>query len=232
MRFDFAFHSNSVCFTYSKYWFVLVGWVVMRILRFVHGLKFLTDLLGFFGSEFAHFGGHIFTDFQYVNIHQVDDFGNLAKRYTEQYFESNSAIHSCNIQWNGSLPLVASVDDLIWRMHIVAHVSYALTMDRQLIPIRRALCHRENMQRCPLLSLSRTKKIRLRPSKQQQMINERLKLHILCPINERLRWNINNFCWCLAHVNENKKITFFMLHFWRSLNGHDLKLFMRFFSRK
>lgn len=56
----------------------------MRILRFIHDLKFLTDLLGFFGSEFAHFGGHIFTDFQYVNIHQVDDFGNLAEWNAEQ----------------------------------------------------------------------------------------------------------------------------------------------------
>lgn len=62
-------------------------------------------------------------------------------------------------------------------MHIVAHVFCVPTMDRRSIPSRQALCRRENMRQCPLLSLCRTKKIQLRPSENQKMGGPRENSH-------------------------------------------------------
>lgn len=71
-----------ICYSY--------GWILVNLdcdaifkivlgSPFVHCCQFLTNLLGLFGSEFAHFSGHISTNFQYINIHQIDYFGHLTQ---------------------------------------------------------------------------------------------------------------------------------------------------------
>lgn len=123
-----------------------------------------------------------------------------------------------NIYYAQYLPLAAFAVYPIWQMRIVVHVFCVPTMDRRSIPSRQALCHRENMQLYHLLSSCRTNKIQLRPSTKNEQKNcyNKLEEFALCTMTHKIE----------------KKITFLMLHFCRSLNGHDWKLSMRFFSRK
>lgn len=78
--------------------------------RFVHSCQFLSNLLGLFGSKFAHFSGHISTNFQYINIHQIDYFGNLTQKYRKRAHYLPFNHHTSIIcQLNEYLPLTVSV---------------------------------------------------------------------------------------------------------------------------